>query len=109
MFLDKGIDTGKIIHQIKPDIAMRDNLHDIGNKLILKMFYFYEKLIVNYKKIKIKKNLICSKQHYYKQKDFDEKNLRILINNMKKGIIKKYLKNQHQRDKKVKIVSQKWI
>ena len=40
MYLDSGIDTGEIIHQIRPDIKATDNVHDIGNKLILKMFKY---------------------------------------------------------------------
>ena len=37
MFIDSGIDTGKIIHQIRADIKKNDDPHLIGNRLIKKM------------------------------------------------------------------------
>ena len=40
MYLNQGVDTGEIIHQIRPDICVEDSIHDIGNKLILKMFSY---------------------------------------------------------------------
>ena len=34
--IDDGIDTGPIIHQIRPDFKIGDSIHDVGNKLIIK-------------------------------------------------------------------------
>ena len=33
MFLDKGIDTGNIIHQIRPEINLNDDYYKISAKL----------------------------------------------------------------------------
>ena len=37
MFIDKGIDTGKIIHQIRPKLYTNDNIQTIGNRIIKKI------------------------------------------------------------------------
>ena len=96
MYLDEGIDTGRIIHQIRPDIKFNDNVHDIGNKLILKMFEYYKRLIINFKKIKIKKSIINNNNNnkYYKRKDFSAKTIKILNKNLKSGLIRDYLKQK---------------
>ena len=36
MYIDAGIDTGEIIHQIRADIVIGDSPHSIGNRLIKK-------------------------------------------------------------------------
>ena len=44
MLIDKGIDTGRIIHQLRSDFKF-DNIHDIGNNLIKKSIDQLIKLI----------------------------------------------------------------
>ena len=41
MYLDKGIDTGEIIHQFRSNVYQKDNIHQIGNRMIVDMFYRY--------------------------------------------------------------------
>jgi phosphoribosylglycinamide formyltransferase-1 len=109
MYLDLGIDTGKIIHQIRPDIKLTDNVHDIGNKLILKMFKYYKKIILNYKKIKLKKNISTTNKKYYKRKDFDEKSIETLNKNLKEGLIKNYLTKKKYSSNNVRLIHQNWL
>ena len=45
--IDDGIDTGPIIHQIRPDFELGDTIHDVGNKLIIKMADETQKVIKN--------------------------------------------------------------
>lgn len=48
MYIDAGIDTGKIIHQIQADFYIGDSPHSIGNRLIKKMSATYCDLIRNF-------------------------------------------------------------
>ena len=43
------------------------------------------------------------------QKDFNEIILKKLKKRFKKGVIKDYLKNKNRRDKKVALITQRWI
>ena len=52
MFLDEGIDTGEIIHQIRARILKNDNIHKIGNRLIKDVCKNYSQIIINFNKIK---------------------------------------------------------
>ena len=45
MYIDAGIDTGKIIHQIRADFFIGDSPHSVGNRLIKKMTTTYCEII----------------------------------------------------------------
>ena len=71
MFLDEGIDTGEIIHQIRARILKNDNIHKIGNRLIKDVLQNYSQIIINFNKIKKIKTKIIKKKHlYYRKKRF---------------------------------------
>ena len=48
MHIDAGIDTGKIIHQIRAQINFNDNIHQIGNRLMKDSFIECVTLIRNF-------------------------------------------------------------
>ena len=95
MFINRGIDTGKIIHQIRADIKKEDNLHQIGNKLIKKMSKEIVKVILNLEKKTFGKTNLNYKRKYYKRNDFDENHVKDLKKNFKKKL-KYYLKNKNK-------------
>ena len=110
MFLDKGIDTGKIIHQQRANINSNDNIHSIGNRLILDMAKTLSKLIKNFDKIKLSKFSPKSKPRYfYKKNDFHSSLIYKINDILNKNLLKKYLLNKNKRDKSVPIFKQKWI
>ena len=47
MYIDQGIDTGDIIHQIQADYFVGDSVHSVGNRLIKKMTKCYADLCVS--------------------------------------------------------------
>ena len=49
MYIDAGIDTGKIIHQIRADVYLGDSPHTIGNRLIRKMTSTYAEIVCNFR------------------------------------------------------------
>ena len=84
MFLDKGIDTGNIIHQIRPRINLNEDYYEISAKFIIQMSAVYSEIIKNFEKIKIKeikRDKIIS--HLYKRKDFSDESLKKLRLNLK--------------------------
>ena len=109
MLLDRTIDNGKIIHQEQAKVYKNDNIHKIGNRLILQMFEVYKELLLNYNKIKIKNkkknNIEVNK--VYKRKDFNLAAIKKLRRNLKNNIIEKYLKSKN--NKKLPLIKQKWI
>ena len=110
MFLDSGVDTGEIIHQIRAKISIKDTFHEIGNKLILDMFKIYSQIIKNFEKIIIKKYKAKPlKEFVYKKKDFTKETVIKLNDNFSSMMIKNYLNNKLERDNKVPLVTQDWI
>ncbi len=110
MFLDKGIDTGNIIHQIRPRINLNEDYYEISAKFIIQMSAVYSEIIKNFEKIKIKeikRDKIIS--HLYKRKDFSDESLKKLRLNFKNGLLSEYLKEKKNRDKEVPIITQDWI
>ena len=51
MQISKKIDSGKIVHQVRPDFSLNDNIHTIGNKIIIKTAQELCKIIVKKKKV----------------------------------------------------------
>ena len=44
MLIDNGIDSGPILHQFRPDLEIKDNIHSIGCKIIFQSVKELEKL-----------------------------------------------------------------
>ena len=97
MLLDRTIDNGRIIHQEQAKVFKNDNIHKIGNRLILEMFEVYKDLILNFNKVKIKntKKNKTEVSRVYKRKDFNLSAIKKLRRNLKKNnIIENYVKSK---------------
>ena len=106
MKINKGIDTGPILHQIRGSLHKKDNVHTIGNRVIFDMTKDLIKILNSKKKfsfIKKKQN----KKIYFK-KHFNDKSLLKLKENFRKGMIKSYLSNKKNIDNNFKIVQFKY-
>ncbi len=108
MFIDSGIDTGKIIHQIRAKMFEVDNIHTIGNRLIKDTAKVCANLITNFDEIVDLQypELNDFKERYYRKKDYTEDVVLKAYKNLKEGIIKKYLLNKGKIDKQFPIVQQ---
>lgn len=91
MYIDSGIDTGKIIHQIRADIFLGDNPHTIGNRLIKKMTQVYADLIYYFDNLSDEVQPIAD-GILFKNKDFDANACKKIYENIRSGIIEDYLK-----------------
>ena len=97
MYLDAGIDTGQIIHQIRADIFLGDSPHSIGNRLIAKMAITYTEIIANFNNLTIEDQPLADGKLYL-QKDFDAKACQKLYQNFYEGLIETYLSNFDQQE-----------
>jgi folate-dependent phosphoribosylglycinamide formyltransferase PurN len=96
MYIDSGIDTGNIIHQIQPSIFLGDSPHTIGNRLILEMTKVYSELVVNFRNLS---NEVQpeSQGRLYKKADFNSNACRRLYDNFNNGMIEEYINNPKQK------------
>ncbi len=102
MHIDEGIDTGKIIHQIRPTIVSGDSIHQIGNRLIKEMAPVCEKIIVRFDDLEESKAIHESRiaEKVYRNKDFTEETVAVMYQKFAEGIIENYLNNKAALDAK---------
>ena len=105
MYIDGSIDTGDILHQIRPNIYTYDNVHTIGNRLIKDMTIELELLLNKIQKINSLPQWRIANEKIYKKKDFSEESLLAMRKNFNNGMLENYLSNKKERDKKVPIVN----
>lgn len=109
MYIDKGIDTGKIIHQIRADVQLGDNIHTIGNRLIQKMVLETKRLITNFDFLQEKiLEFPSMPRYFYKNSDFTEETLKDLYDNFSNGIIENYLLNKDKLYLEYPLIEQDW-
>jgi phosphoribosylglycinamide formyltransferase 1 len=106
MYMDKGIDTGKVIHQSRAKILPFDNPHQIGNRLIKQMTRDFIDLVLNFNIIKNKNSVTNYKGKTYTKKDAtDELTLR-LYDNFDDGAVIKYLLNKVKLSQQYPLIEQ---
>jgi phosphoribosylglycinamide formyltransferase 1 len=93
MYIDEGIDTGDIIHQVRAEIHYGDSIHQIGNRLISKVAYTYIDIINNFDKLNNIKQPNNKKDGlYFKSSDFTPKSVEIMYENFENGLVSRYIK-----------------
>ena len=111
MFLNDGIDTGNIIHQIRPEIYRLDSFHQLSNRFLIYAFKTYKKIVENihkFKEFKIQTNLQNNNYKLFLRKDFTEDSVKNLYKNFSDKMLEKYISNKKYRDSKVPIFEQKF-
>ena len=111
MHIDAGVDTGSIIHQIRPTIHPLDTPSQIGNRFIIQMTQVYSKLVLNFDKLEPNTKILSSivERKVYKNKDYSSKSVHVLYENIKNGMLEKYLDEQEKRCKNVPIIINKTL
>jgi len=94
MHLDAGIDTGKIIHQIRPDIFLGDSPHSIGNRLIRTMSEVYADIIANFEELADEEQPE-DRGVFYRNIDFDASACSKLYGNFRNGMIEHFLTGKY--------------
>jgi folate-dependent phosphoribosylglycinamide formyltransferase PurN len=98
------VDQGSILHQVRPNIDITDDLHSIGNKTILKAGKILPRILISYAKGKILPKTQTSTGRVCRINDLTPVMLRSIYDNFEKDMIKNYLENKKLRDKEKPIV-----
>lgn len=98
------VDQGSILHQLRPDVEVNDDLHSIGNKTILKAGKMLPGILLTYSKGKILPKRQSTTGIICRIKDLTPEALRSIYDNFKKGMIPEYLQNKKFRDGEKPIV-----
>lgn len=108
MYIDKGVDTGEIIHQIRARVYLRDTPHHIGNRLISDMTRTYIDLIRGYDQIEAQQQPeIVGNERLYKRKDYMASAITAMYDRFDGGLVDKYLDEYKERCEKIILVRQK--
>lgn len=92
MYIDSGVDTGKIIHQITPNIFLGDSAHSIGNRLIRDMTSCYAEIVARFDYLTSERQPDADGL-LYKMADFDSDSCERLYENFRAGMIERYLED----------------
>ncbi|UJH92538.1 hypothetical protein LZ575_08630 [Antarcticibacterium sp. 1MA-6-2] len=99
-----NVDDGPVLHQLKPEIELGDDLHNIGNKTILQTGKILPKVI----KALSEKKIVAQKQtsvgRICRNKDVTPDLLRKIYSKFEDGMIREYLKEKESRDKQKPII-----
>jgi methionyl-tRNA formyltransferase len=109
MYMDKGIDTGDIIHQSRAKILPFDNPHQIGNRLIKQMTRDFVNLVLNFDLIESKKSVTSHIGKTYKNKEATNELTLRLYQNFNSGSVIKYLVNKAKLHKQYPIIEQNFL
>jgi hypothetical protein len=105
MHIDAGIDTGKIIHQIRARIFPGDTAHQIGNRLIADMALVYADIIRKFATLPEMPQIAAPPDvRVYRQKDFTEESSRMLMQQFDEGLVDRYLAEAERRKLRAPIV-----
>jgi len=106
MYIDAGIDTGEIVHQVRANYYWGDSPSQIGNRLIVEMSRVYRSIIVNFENLaKMPQLPRPSNEKVYRKKEYTEESVKILYRNFEKGLIERYLNEEVDRCAKVPILT----
>lgn len=105
MYIDAGVDTGEIIHQIRPRIFPGDSPHQIGNRLIRDFVLTYAEIIRSFDNLHPMPQLpIPDDVKTYRIRDFSDEATKKLYERFQDGLVDIYLAEREARCAAVPIV-----
>jgi phosphoribosylglycinamide formyltransferase 1 len=98
MYMDAGVDTGEIIHQVRASVAPGDTPSQIGNRLIVDMAKVCAQLITRFDQIApMPQPPTNASDRYYRKKDYTEESVAKVYENFANGMVEKYIAEQSAR------------
>lgn len=105
MYLDEGVDTGRIIHQVRARVHEGDSPHDIGNRLIADSARVYRVLLERFDRLTDAPAFPDpDKPRYYRRRDFTPESTQVLYEQFATGLVRRYLSEYDARVARVPIV-----
>lgn len=90
-YVDDGIDTGPIVHQVRPILEPGDGLHDVASKAIIQAGHELQTVIENvYRGNQVVGAVKAGGRHFYKR-DFRPAHLDVMYNYLGDGVADLYL------------------
>lgn len=110
MYIDQGIDTGEIIHQVRASYDFFDNPSTIGNRLIKDMTEVFAEIIIKYDfLIKPEIPAYSDFRKFYKKRDFTEDSVEQVYLNFKEGMVEDYLNKMDKQNLLFPIITNKAV
>jgi len=105
MYIDEGVDTGEIIHQLRARVHPYDGPHDIGNRLIGDVGQIYPQIVQRFDDLHHVSQIDePDNEHYYTSSDYNPDATALLYENFADGMVEEYLENEEERVAEVPIV-----
>lgn len=105
MYIDEGVDTGEIIHQLRARVHPNDGPHDIGNRLIADVGRLYPELVWRFDDLhSVEQPPEPDEEHYYRSSDYNPDATAQLYENFENGLVEEYLHHRDERVAEVPIV-----
>ncbi|MFC7057741.1 formyl transferase [Halovenus salina] len=105
MYIDEGVDTGEIIHQLRARVHPYDGPHDIGNRLIADVGQVYPEIVRRFDDLHHVSQIDePNNDHYYKSSDYNPDATAQLYENFADGMVEEYLQSEEERVAEVPIV-----
>lgn len=105
MFIDEGIDTGEIIHQMRASYQYFDTPSTVGNRLIKDMTAVFASIILQFNSLQKPGNINFHPfRKLCRNKDYSENSVDIIYKNFSGNMIEEYLNHQLERDSVFPIV-----
>jgi hypothetical protein len=98
MFIDAGVDTGEVIHQLRARVFPGDTPHSIGNRLIADMTPVYAEIARRFAELVPLPPLPAPAQaRVYRKQHFTADATRTLYERFAGGLVERYLADREQR------------
>ena len=104
MLIDAGVDTGDIVHQIRPTVISSDNIHTIGNRLIKDMTIECETVVRKLSTLVSSPQIFSATDRIYKQSDYCAHAVQKMRHNFSTGMLEEYISNKDSIDSAVPII-----
>ena len=105
--LDEGIDAGRIIHQIRPELFPADTYHQLNMRFVRKCLCTFKDLIklpnLSTEPI-LSSGSTNSTDHLYRRKDFTGESVDRMLANLSQGLVERYLNQRSTLDATVPIL-----
>jgi hypothetical protein len=105
MWLDAGVDTGDIIHQIRARVKSWDIPHQTGKLLIADTIHTYREIITKFDAFDhMKQPGVPEDEHYYTTSNYSTETTKQLYENFDDGLVDDYLAEQDERTAEMSLV-----
>lgn len=110
MYIDAGVDTGEVIHQIRARVYPGDSPHQIGNRLIQDAAHVYVELARRFDEVQPQAQIPApADSRYCRNRDFSQEATAELYRRFESGLVGDYLARREEAEARSPIVRQPFL